>query len=150
MVKFFNFWQLEREIVAAAGRGLFGDLPTIVVLLITLLVFGSYALLLVGAIIGAIAAPPSDWRAHLMCGLVIAFLCLLHTVVFAHSRYHLPLVPLLACYAAQAFVAHREIWTWCRRRLWVAVVVAGVFAAAWLFEIVYVDFDKFAEILRSK
>ncbi|MBX9789757.1 MAG: glycosyltransferase family 39 protein [Pirellulales bacterium] len=148
-VKFFNFWQLEREVVAAAGRGLFGDLPTVVVLLITLLVFGSYALLLVGAIIGAIAAPPSDWRAHLMCALVIAFLCALHTVVFAHSRYHLPLVPILACYAAQALVARREIWARRRRRLWVAVVVVGVFVAGWLFEIAYVDFDKFAEILRS-
>ncbi len=149
VVKFFNYWQLEREVVAAAGRGLFGDLPTAVVLLITLLVFGSYSLLMVGAIVGAIAAPPADWRAHLMCGLMVAFLCALHTAVFAHSRYHMPLVPILACYAAQALVARREIWTQRRRRLWVAAAVTGVFVAAWLFEIVYVDFEKFAEIMRS-
>lgn len=149
VVKFFNFWQLEREVVAAAGRGLFGDLPTTVVLSITLLVFGSYAMLFIAAIIAAVAAPPTDWRAHLMCGLIVAFLCALHTAVFAHSRYHLPLVPILACYAAQAIVARREIWTQRRSRMWLAASIAGLFAAAWLFEIVYVDFDKFAEIMRS-
>ena len=148
VVKFFNFWQLEREVVAAAGRGLFGQLPTAVVLLLTLLIFGSYALLFVGAIVGAVAAPPTDWRAHLTCGLMVAFLCALHTAVFAHSRYHLPLVPILACYAAQALVERRWIWTARRRRFWLAAAVAGVFVAAWLFEIVYVDFDKFAEIMR--
>jgi 4-amino-4-deoxy-L-arabinose transferase-like glycosyltransferase len=149
VVKFFNFWQLEREVVAAAGRGLFGELPTAAVLLITLLVFGSYALLMVGAIVGAIAAPPADWRAHLACGLMVAFLCALHTAVFAHSRYHLPLVPIMACYAAQAIVARREIWAQRRKRFWSAAAVAGVFVAAWLFEIVYVDFEKFTEIMRS-
>ena len=148
LVKFFNFWQLEREVVAAAGRGLFGRLPTVVVLLLTLLIFGSYALLFVGAVVGAIAAPPIDWRAHLMCGLMVAFLCALHTAVFAHSRYHLPLVPILACYAAQALVERRWIWTARRGRFWLATAVASMFVAAWLFEIVYVDFDKFADIMR--
>lgn len=148
VVKFFNFWQLEREVVAAAGRGLFGQLPTAVVLLLTLLIFGSYALLFVSAVIGAIAAPPTDWRAHLLCGLMVAFLCALHTAVFAHSRYHLPLVPILACYAAHAWVQRRWIWTARRGRIWPAAAVASVFVAAWLFEIVYVDFDKFADIMR--
>ena len=40
--------------------------------------------------------------AHLFLVSVIVFVCGVHTVVFGHERYHLPLMPFILLYAAAA------------------------------------------------
>jgi hypothetical protein len=56
--KFFNFWQLERELVAGAARGIFGRASTPALALLALVIFGSYAATLFLALFGMVAAPP--------------------------------------------------------------------------------------------
>ncbi len=52
--------------------------------------------------------------------LVVAFVCALHSVVFAHPRYRLPLMPVLTVYAGGGVHAtrSRHAWRIDRRRLW--------------------------------
>jgi 4-amino-4-deoxy-L-arabinose transferase-like glycosyltransferase len=60
VVKFFNFWQLERSIVAGLGRGWWGNLPTWAILLVAGLILGSYSLAMISGVAAFAAAPPAD------------------------------------------------------------------------------------------
>jgi 4-amino-4-deoxy-L-arabinose transferase-like glycosyltransferase len=144
-VKFFNFWQLDREIVAGVRQGDFGRASMIVTLALALLVCGAYAAVAFGASFGALASPPPHRASHLALVAWLAFPCAIHTVAFAHSRYHLPLIPILAVYAAAAFVNWRSIWE--RRRSWAfagASLACVVLAASWVREFIMVDMTWFA------
>lgn len=138
-VRFFNFWQLERTIVAGMRQGVFGECSTRQLLLAAGLFCGAYAVVALSALAGAIIAPPR-LTAHLLLLLWVAIPCVIHTVAFAHSRYHLPLVPLLAVYAAGAW---RELAArpslWLTRRGALAAAAALVLIAAWVRELVFVD-----------
>jgi 4-amino-4-deoxy-L-arabinose transferase-like glycosyltransferase len=150
VVKFFNFWGLERELIAGAAVGFFGPVPKPVLLGLTLLIFGSYAFAMIGGIFGAVLVPPADRRAHWFLIATVAFLCLLHTAVFAHSRYHLPVMPLVLAYAAAAWVYAREIRP--RQSRWgfgLAAGLSAVLVTAWLYEIVIVDLERFMNLMRS-
>lgn len=149
VVRFFNFWQLERSLVAGMGRGWFGNLPLTVVLPATALIFGAYAAAILAGIFGAVTAGPSNWRLHGLLLLAIAHVCGLHALVFAHSRYHLPLMPLVLIFAAAALLQWRRIWadrgTW---RFRLAAVLCLVLIGGWVWEIVTVDLHRFVEMLR--
>jgi 4-amino-4-deoxy-L-arabinose transferase-like glycosyltransferase len=149
VVKFFNFWGLERELVAGAGRGYFGQLSKAALLLLSAVIFGSYAAAVLAGVFGAVLAPPPDRRVHALFLLLIAFLCGMHTLVFAHSRYHLPVMPLVLAYAASAVVSRHELW---QRRGWpfrLACGLCGVFVLGWAWEVVFVDFQRFASLLGA-
>jgi 4-amino-4-deoxy-L-arabinose transferase-like glycosyltransferase len=141
-VKFFNFWQLEREFIAAARDGYFGDVGGGVQLVIAALICGGYAAVLMLALFGACCAPPSDWRLHWFLVLSILFPCAVHTLIFAHSRYHLPVIPLLAVYAAAAVVYRKAIWQMVRNwRFKLAATLCGVVVLAWIRELVFADLN---------
>jgi 4-amino-4-deoxy-L-arabinose transferase-like glycosyltransferase len=143
IIKFFDFWGLERELIARAAIGRFGDVPRVVLLLMALLIVGSYAAALIAAIFGIFLAPPVDRRLHWLLLLVIVFICGMHTLVFGHSRYHLPLMPLLLLYAASALVQARSIWQQRNRwSFWLACGVSAVFIVAWIWWIVAVDLQR--------
>jgi hypothetical protein len=148
LIKFLNFWQLERELVAAVGRGYFGTAPGGLVIVLTAVVFGSYAIALLLGIFGAILTPPPDWRVQLYLLLVIAFICGLHTLVFGHSRYHLPLIPLVLLYTASALTNLRTIW---ERRgtalFWLATLLSFVLIGSWIWETIFVDLERFTKLL---
>ncbi len=149
-VKFFNFWGLERELIAGAALGYFGPISKPTLVLMTLLIFGSYAVAMIAGIFGAVVRPPADWRSHGLLLLLIVFICGLHTLAFGHSRYHLPLLPLVLCYAAIAIVHGKEIWS--QRRQWtfaLACVLSGVLVASWAVEVLIVDLDRFVAALRA-
>jgi 4-amino-4-deoxy-L-arabinose transferase-like glycosyltransferase len=149
-VKFFNFWGLERELIAGAARGYFGPVSAPVLVLLTLLIFGSYAAAMLAGIFGAAVRPPADRRAHGLLLLLIAFVCGLHTLAFGHSRYHLPLMPLVLVYAAAALVPARQIgasrgrWTFA-----LACGLGGLLLAAWAAEVLIVDLDRFVAALGT-
>jgi hypothetical protein len=150
LVKFFDFWGLEREVVAGAGRGFFGTPSRWAILGLTAAIAGGYAAAILLAIFGVLFAPPADRRAHWLFLAVIAYTCALHTVVFAHSRYHLPLVPLILLYTAGAVTHAGAIWR--RRwtgRFWAAAGLCGGLAAGWAWSFVAVDWELFARALRS-
>jgi 4-amino-4-deoxy-L-arabinose transferase-like glycosyltransferase len=139
-VKFFNYWQLEREIVAAVRQGLFGEASVATAAVVGLIVCGAYAATIFGAVFGVFVTPPAQRRDLWLLLVWIAFPCAIHTVAFAHSRYHLPFVPILAAFAAAAFSQWRTVLAarggWSFR---VACGVCLVLAASWIREFVIVD-----------
>jgi 4-amino-4-deoxy-L-arabinose transferase-like glycosyltransferase len=142
VAKFFNFWQLEREVVAGALQGIFGDLSRSTVLSIALVVCGGYAIAIFAAIIGVICVPPADRRAHaLLLGWVL-FPCLIHSIAFGHSRYHLPFMPILLVYAAAAVVHRRQL---IRRKghALAAALLCTLLSASWIREFIVVDLQWF-------
>ena len=148
VVKFFNFWQLERSLVAGMGQGLFGNPSVPVIVLLTALIFASYAAAMGSGVFGAVLAGPEDRRIHGFLLLLIAFVCGLHTLVFAHSRYHLPLMPLVLVFSAAGWINVREIWG--RRATWPFWLAAGLcllLIGGWTWEIAVVDFQRFMSIL---
>lgn len=149
VVKFFNFWQLERSLVAGMAQGAWGEPPLWAVLVATGLIFTSYAVAMIAGIFGAVVVPPRNWRAHLFLLFVIAFVCGIHTLVFAHSRYHLPLMPIVLVFSAAAVVrCGKVLRQWKTWRFWLAAGLCLVLVAAWTWDIVMVDFQRFMEVFR--
>ncbi|MCE9552283.1 MAG: glycosyltransferase family 39 protein, partial [Planctomycetes bacterium] len=94
-VKFFDFWQLERTLLGGLQRGWWGahSKPTLV--LVAVVTSGIQALLLLAAVFGIWTTRPRDMRMHWFIVLLIVLTATVHTIIFAHSRYRLPLLPLL-------------------------------------------------------
>jgi 4-amino-4-deoxy-L-arabinose transferase-like glycosyltransferase len=150
VVKFFNFWQLERAMLAGMLHGNWGPLPRGVIFPLAALILGSYVLAMLSGLFGAASAPPDDWRVHGLLLVIIAFFCGLHTLIFAHSRYHLPLMPLILIYSASGLVNWRRIWQ--RRRtwtFWLAVGMIAVLVGGWVWETVAMDGPRIAEAVRA-
>ena len=99
MIRFADFWGLEREYAAGIGHGLytpsawFGMTASVAVVI-------AFATLAVGGVAGVWLAPPRSWRTQVVLLLPAIAIMGVHTLVFGHSRYHVPLVPLLSLYAA--------------------------------------------------
>lgn len=150
VVKFFDFWGLERELVAGAARGQFGALPKPALALLALVIFGSYALALLLGIFGLVLAPEPDRRAWWFFLLVVGFVCAMHTAVFGHSRYHLPLMPLVLLFAAAALVHRGAIWqSRGSGRFWLACGLCVVFLAGWAWLFWAVDLELYLGAMQS-
>ena len=150
VVKFFDFWGLEREQVAGASRGYFGPIPRWVVFVLATVIVGSYVAGLFLGIFGALVTPPSDRRAFGLMLLVIAFICAMHTLTFGHSRYHLPLMPLILTFGAAAAVNGRAALSSLRRwPFWMATGLCGMFVLAWAWDLYVVESGKLSELLSS-
>jgi 4-amino-4-deoxy-L-arabinose transferase-like glycosyltransferase len=143
IVKFFNFWQLERELLAAAKDGYFGNISLTAKLILAAIICGSYAFVMFTGIFGACCYPPVDRRLHWFMVGSIVFPCIIHTLIFAHARYHLPVIPLIATYAAAAIVHWREIWKHrCSKGFILAVALCLLMFTGWLREFALVDFSS--------
>jgi hypothetical protein len=144
VIKFFNFWQLERSVVAGLSRGWWGNLPTIAVLLVTVVVFGSYVAAMIGGIMAFAATRPHDRRLHWYLLLLTGFICAVHTAVFGHSRYHLALMRLILIYAGRFVSDPQSIWR--ERRtvaFWAGAAVGGLLLGSWVWEIGFVELERF-------
>jgi hypothetical protein len=94
--------------------------------------------------------PPADQRAHVLFALVILFICGMHSITFGHSRYHLPLMPVLMIYAAAALRGRHEIFERLPTRAVLASTLVGVGAISiWGHEVFVRDFDRIAVLLRG-
>jgi 4-amino-4-deoxy-L-arabinose transferase-like glycosyltransferase len=98
-IKFADFWGLEREFVAAVQQGLYAP-PMWFAIVAALLMVSCYAAVALLGAAGIWLAPPSRWRVHVLLLLPLVVVTGVHTIVYGHSRYHLPLIPILALYAA--------------------------------------------------
>lgn len=148
LLKLADFWGLERDLIAGFQRGYYRPGPVLEslgALAITL----SYVALMLLASLGVFLSPPHDTRAHALILLLIAFVAGLHALAFGHSRYHIPLVPLLLLYGASAL----------QERAWRHVVdgwrpVAGLLVCAtlllsiWAREVLSRDADRIRDLLR--
>jgi len=148
LVKFADFWGLERELLGGFRQGLYAPPPWLALMAVALV-----GLTYVGAVllasIGIFVAPPADRRAHILLLLLIVAMCAVHTIVFGHSRYHVPLMPILLLYAAAACQLH--VWQRMRRRIAVAAVPVFTMAlmlTIWLRELLVVDRGRLEELWR--
>jgi len=148
VLKFADFWGLEREMVAGFQQGLY-DPPAWFMWMATLAVLISYPVVILGSAIGVFCVTPSDRRTHVLLIAIILFITAVHSIVFGHSRYHLPLVPFLATYAAAA-LAHRgwRVPARDRMRAIAAVAVCAVLVSAWAHEIFFRDAEHVRAFLR--
>ena len=148
VVKFANFWGLERVIIAGWQRGLYQP-PHWLAVLGTLAITFVYMLVMLCASVGLPLAFPGERRAHIFFLLLIAFICSIHTATFGHERYHLPLMPFLCLYAAVA-VVHRS-WLRLQEGLHTAVpsvTACVVLLAIWGREIFIVEVERIQALLR--
>ncbi len=84
IIKFLNFWQLERTLVAGARRGWWGLHGGLIVTgLAAVVVFVSYAVTLLAGVVGFAMLRPQDVRTHWFLLLLVGFVCAVHTAVFA-------------------------------------------------------------------
>jgi 4-amino-4-deoxy-L-arabinose transferase-like glycosyltransferase len=140
VIKFFDFWGMERELVAGASRGWFGALSKAAVFLIAAAICAGYALALFLGVFGIFTVPPDDRRIHWFLLLLVVFVCGMHTLVFGHSRYHLPLMPIVLLYAASALVSAAPIWR--KRHRWtfrLACAACVILVAGWVWLFFAVD-----------
>jgi 4-amino-4-deoxy-L-arabinose transferase-like glycosyltransferase len=150
LIKFFDFWGLERELIAGASRGYFGPMPRPVVLALGALIAICYTGALFLGIFGALFSPAEDRRIHWFFILVIAFICALHVIVFGHSRYHLPLMPLILLYAAAALNKCSSIWERRRSgRFAVALSLCLLFVLGWGWNAIAGDWKLVQAVLGS-
>jgi uncharacterized membrane protein len=133
--KCFHFWQLERELVAGAKQGIWGKFDKSVILGLAAVILGFYIATMIAGILGAWMRPP-EWRMHVFLLLLLIFVTGLHAVAFGHSRYHLPLMPLVILYAASALSNWRMIFSqWKTWRFAAAAAVGFILMLSWGLEI---------------
>lgn len=143
VIKFFNFWQLDRSLAAGLMQGYWGKLPKPIVFVLSALIFAAYALMLLAGVFGFVVLPSADQRMHWFLLLTVGFVCAVHTVVFAHSRYHISLMPIVFIYSGAALAGWRLIWQKRRtQRFWIATLLAALLVAGWIWEIVAVDAQR--------
>lgn len=148
VLKFADFWGLEREMVAGFQQGLY-DPPVWFMVVASLAVLISYPLVILGSIIGIFCVTPSDRRTHVLIIALILFVTTIHSIVFGHSRYHLPLVPFLATYAAAA-IAHQgwRVPAHDRMRALATGAMCAVLMSVWAHEILFRDAEHVRAFLR--
>jgi len=133
VVKFFDFWGLERELIAGTKQGYFGSVPRPMLIALGVLILGAFVFALFSGIVGMCVVPPADWRVHAFVLLLIAFVTGMHTLVFGHPRYHLPLIPLVLLYSASACAQASLVWE--QRFHWPFRLACGIglfFVAGWI------------------
>jgi 4-amino-4-deoxy-L-arabinose transferase-like glycosyltransferase len=140
LVKLANFWQLEREVIKGSMEGEFGSLARLAWLPMALSITACYIATVFFAVFGILLTPPANWRLHVVFVLLIALVGGLHTIAFAHSRYHLPLIPVLSIYAGATVARFHDILQ--RRRSWqftAAFFVCLALTLSWAWEFFWVD-----------
>ena len=146
VLKFADFWGIEREFIAGVQSRLYQP-PLFAAVAIALAIVISYAAVMVLGAIGVSLAPPDNWRAHVLLVVVMLFIAGVHSVVFGHSRYHLPLVPVLLVYGGAAVDA--GVWrAWTGKGAVVATALLLMFVAIWTYEVFVQDAARVAAFAR--
>lgn len=101
-VKALCFWQLERSATALFKQGWLkswlGEERTTAGIT-AFIVICSFVFVFFTALPGALLENATAWRTGLFYFCVTALFWGVHSLVFAHSRYHLPLIPVLCLYS---------------------------------------------------
>ena len=133
-----DFWGQERLVINHVLSGYYGDVSPAVLMMTIAVVFGGYSLTIFGACFNCFFA---KWRALEVFGLLfIAYYTMMHLLVFAHPRYHMPLLPIIAVMAARAFAARAEIMQkWKTWQFAGATTVATGFVIIWIIGLFIFD-----------
>lgn len=143
-VKFFDFWQLERTLIAGLRMGWWGTYPNPVVVLVALVMAGVNGFVLLMAIVGLCISRARDMRLQFFILLLILLSAAVHTLIFAHSRYRLPLTQLMLIYSGSALAAWRGgRIRWRDRRCAVACAVSLILVGSWIVQFICCDLQRF-------
>lgn len=152
VIKAANFWGLEREILAGLRDGFFPALRSRPVQIgLGAAILFTYAAVALAGFCGlgwrlAAAREPVD--------VVVAFLLVAftgaHALVFGHSRYHLPLIPLLGAYAAWAVTRWRAVRAGHPRAFGAVLsLVALLLGSAWAYDVLVGSREKIVGLLQG-
>ena len=145
LIKLADFWGLEREFIAGARDGVF-DAPSWFVVVAGAAILAAYIVVAVMGVAGAWLAPPADWRLHLLALLPAVFIMGIHALAFGHSRYHVPLVPILAVYAA-ALATRDAGRTPAPAARTAALISVVLLLLVWVRQVVFVDWDRIQALI---
>ena len=139
LIKFANFWGMERTIIAGWQRGYYIPPMWLVVLGTVAIVFGYVAVVTLGAA-GLFLSRPVDLNFERFAFVFAMVTCGLHSLVFGHPRYHLPLIPFLALYSA-ALIQHMDWRRLGERRAALVAAVLSILLLSfiWAREILFVE-----------
>ncbi|MDO4574229.1 MAG: glycosyltransferase family 39 protein [Planctomycetia bacterium] len=140
------FWQLERSLLAGFDYGFWGisswSLEKRLLLFVLLggVIQLCYVFVLYSAMAGIFSTRFSSWSGmaavFLLC--VVVYFWGIHSLIFSHERYHLPLVPILTLFAAMFWSQYAARWEFLKthpKRLVSGGVVAMGLLAFWIWEI---------------
>jgi 4-amino-4-deoxy-L-arabinose transferase-like glycosyltransferase len=146
-IKFADFWGLEREFMAGVQKGLYAP-PTWFQVIASLAIVLAYVVVVIAGAAGIWLAAPADWRLHVVMLLPIVVVMAAHTIVFGHSRYHLPLMPIFGLYGAALVAAGAPAFRLSHRPVMVgAAVTVTVLLSVWIRQIAVSDFERIAALL---
>jgi 4-amino-4-deoxy-L-arabinose transferase-like glycosyltransferase len=148
LIKFADFWGLEREFIAGVQQGLYAP-PQWFSVLASVCILGAYVAIGVAGAAGIWLSAPEDRRLQVLLLLPVVAIVAGHTIVFGHSRYHLPLMPILGLYAA-AFVLNRapSVRLALRPTLVGATLSVTTLIAIWVRQVAFVDLPRIASVLH--
>jgi 4-amino-4-deoxy-L-arabinose transferase-like glycosyltransferase len=148
LIKFADFWGLEREYMAGVQKGFYDAPAWFQIGGSTAIIVGYVIVTLVGAA-GIWLAAPNDKRLHVLLLLPIVVIVGAHTIVFGHSRYHLPLVPIFAVYAAALVsMGHPSFRRLNRPLVAGAVMTITVLLSVWVRQVAITDLDRILALLN--
>jgi 4-amino-4-deoxy-L-arabinose transferase-like glycosyltransferase len=141
LIKAANFWGLERAVLGPMLNGHWPKLKGNVILVVSaIFIFLVYGIVVLGSVFGLIYNFGSRPIAVLITLVLFAYFTGMHALVFGHSRYHLPLVPLLAVFASWSMLHLRTILE--QRKEWqfkLSLIFSFIFIAIWFREIVFIE-----------
>ncbi len=141
-IKFADFWGLEREFMAGVQKGMYAP-PFWFDVVASAAILLAYVAVTIAGATGIWLAAPRDKRVHAALLLPVLVLMGAHTIVFGHSRYHLPLIPIFALYAAAVLEPQARKFAVSRPVILAAAGVSVVvLMSVWVRQIVITDFDR--------
>jgi hypothetical protein len=146
-IKFADFWGLEREFVAGVQNGLYAPPLWFQVVGSAAIVLG-YALVVMAGAAGIWMAAPDDRRMQILLLLPILVIMGGHTIVFGHSRYHLPLIPIFGLYAAALWSAAPAFALSHRFVRIGALASVSALLAVWIRQVVVVDLARISSLFN--
>ena len=141
LIKFADFWGLDREFIAGVAEGLFAP-PRWFAAVASLAIVAVYVVVMLAGTAGMWLCAP-DRRIHALLLLPVLVIMGIHTVVFGHSRYHVPLMPIFGLYAAAMLTGEtRMTWERSAPRLLAAGALAMTLVAIWIRQVAFVDAER--------
>ncbi len=145
IVKFANFWGLERTIIAGMERGYFQAFADTKIRYaiygIILLVYGVVILTGTAGVCLKFFSEPVSF--HGVFFLMVLGFAGLHSVSFGHSRYHLPLIPLFCGYGGWFVLNMKTLLSEEKTRFWAtSFLVLFLFLVIWSYEIFIGSLEK--------
>lgn len=148
VVKFLDFWGVERELISGALHGYFGEIPKPIIALGAALIVGAYFFVILLGVYGATIVRTAQVGSYCLILLMIVYVTGIHSLVFGHSRYHLPLIPLVAIFAAAAVMNQAEIVkAYLARSFLIATCLCAALVTGWCALFVCEDLGRLQRLL---